>query len=111
METGQPEVLCQQVVGFHHEVAVIVAVDGNPRCLDVARAFAGEVVVHLVYREGIVERDGVEHGFQIVVSVRAFRHHVESKVDFCAGKYCHILLEFIHIGFNVIMQMYTLYLT
>ena len=85
------EVAFQQLIGPHHEVALFVALHIQVGHLYVAIYRGWELGVHHRQFECILYVDGIEHGFQIVVTVGAAFHYVQSQVDFCYWKCYHIL--------------------
>ena len=69
MHTRQSEIFSQQPIGFHDQIVLIVTIHWNACHLDVTGRVTEEVVVHLMHFKCIIEWDGVEHCFQIVIAV------------------------------------------
>ena len=73
--------MLQQIVGPHHEVALLVALDGNVCHFQVAVVGRWKCLIHLLHLKGIFQRNGIEDGFQIVVTVGTLLYDVEPQVD------------------------------
>ena len=88
------EVGCQQVVRPYHEVFLLVAFHGIARHLEVARHIARKLFAHELDFQRIGQRDRVEHGFEVVVTILSLTYYVQSKVYLGARKCNHILVYF-----------------
>ena len=64
------------LIGFYQQILVFVTSGGIARHLEINRRRRRELLVHLLYFEGITERNGVEDCFKVVVAVRPFCNNV-----------------------------------
>jgi hypothetical protein len=75
------EIGLEQMISPYHEVTLFVALNVDVSYLEVAIYGTGELLVHGEHLEGIADGDGIEHGFEIVVTVGATLYDVETKID------------------------------
>lgn len=87
------EVGLQQLVSTNHEVALLVALNGDVADLQVAIDGGRITLVHHVEFKGISKRYGVEDGLQVMVSVTAALYDVESKVYLGIRESNHDIIE------------------
>jgi len=84
------EVLLQQVVGTHHEILLLIAVDDDVRHLQVTVYGRRKLLVHRKHLKGVADRDGIEDGLQVVVTVWTALNDVKSEVDLADRMSYHI---------------------
>ena len=72
------EVLLQQVVGPHHQVALLVALDMDICHLQVTVKGRGERLVHHLHLQCILQFYGKKYGFQIVIAVWSAFYDIQS---------------------------------
>ena len=83
------KILLQQVVGTHHQVALLVAVDMDVRHLQVAIVLRGELGAHLLHIECIEQGHGEEHRLQVVITISTLLDNVQTEIDLCYRKCYH----------------------
>ena len=87
------EIGLELIISSYHKVTLFVALDVEIGYFEIAIYRAGELLVHGEYLEGIANRDGIEHGFKVVLTVGATLYDVETKIDFSYWKCYHCFWE------------------
>ena len=79
MDAGKGgEVVLQQLIGTYDEVALFVALNVHICHFEVAVYIGRETIAHGDNLQGVHDGYRVEHGLQVVVSVRTFLHYVQA---------------------------------
>jgi hypothetical protein len=84
------EVLLQQVVGTYYEILLFIAVNHDVRHLQVTVYGRRKLLVHRKHLKGVADRDGIEDGLQVVVTVWTALNDVKSEVDLADRMSYHI---------------------
>ena len=79
----------KQLVGLRNQVVLLIAINGVARNLQITGILGREVLVHILNLERIGQRNRVEHGLNIVVTILACGYDVESKIYLGAWKCYH----------------------
>ena len=82
------EVMLQEVVGTHHEVTLLIAVNMDVRHLQVTVDSRRKLFIHFEHLKGVADGYGVEDGLEVVVTVWASLNDVKPQVDFC-DRFCY----------------------
>lgn len=91
VDAGDVEVGGNEVIGLHHEIVRLVAGLKVTADVDVDIPAAGKAVVHLLDFQYISEWSGIENGLNIMETIFAQTHDVQSEVDFATRKRYHSL--------------------
>lgn len=84
-------ILFQQFVGSDHEVVFRLSFDGRTFHVKRIRSI---VIFSSCHFQCILQVDGVENGFQVVVTVGTFFNNIQAKVYFGIGKCNHKVVCF-----------------
>ena len=82
-------VLCDEIVCLDHEVILRITQHGVARNAESATLIAWVTLVHDLHLLCVVERNRIEDGLEIMVTVGSFLNDVETKIDFATRKIYH----------------------